>query len=151
MRLPSIVLAALLAVSASPAALAQPPAAPGSVTALATPKGSVLILRGGKVYELLNGDALYDGDQVFTRANGNTQLTFGTCNYTIAGEQSLVLKLPAVCSVLPTTLTSNAVIGGFNIATGVAGGGDGSLLLLLGGGAAVVALAAGGGGGSSSP
>ena len=152
MRLPSIVLAALLAVSASPGALAQTPAAPGSVTVLTTPAGSVLILRGGKTYQLRKGDAVYDGDQVFTRSNGNTQLTFGACNYSIKGEQSLVLKLPADCAALPTTLASSDVVGGITVGTGAAGGVGATpvLLGLLAAGGATAA-AVGGAGGSSSP
>ena len=104
MRLPSLVLAALVALSASPVALAQTPAAPGTVTVLATPPGSVLILRGGKTYQLRQGDAVYDGDQVFTRTNGATQFVFGGCNFRLNGEQSLVLKVPASCDAVPMTL-----------------------------------------------
>ena len=151
MRLPSLVLAALVALSASPVALAQTPAAPGTVTVLATPPGSVLILRGGKTYQLRQGDAVYDGDQVFTRTNGATQFVFGGCNFRLNGEQSLVLKVPASCDAVPMTLASSDKVGGITIGTGVAGGVDGSLLLWVGGIAGVAALAYSSGGSSSRP
>ena len=150
MRLPSIVLAALVGLSAAPAALAQP-TAPGSVTVLATPPGSVLILRGGQTYQLSLGDAIFEGDLIFTRTNGAAQFAIGGCNVRLNGEQSILVKLPDVCTMVPTTLASSDVVGGITVGTGAAGVGATPVLLGLLAAGGATAAAVGGAGGSSSP
>ena len=145
MRLPSIALAALIGLSASPGALAQTKT--GSVTVLATPPGSVLILRGGQTYQLSLGDTLFEGDLIFTRSNGTTQFEIDGCKVRLNGEQSILVKLPDVCTVAPTTLASSDVVGGITVGTGAPVGVGATPVLLgalaLGGGAAAAAAAGG--------
>lgn len=144
---------AALAVFAAGAAFAQPPTAAqsGSVTVLQTEPGSVLVLRAGQVYELKIGDTVFDGDKVFTRTNGAVRFSIGGCDYGLGGQQSIDVKLPAVCTVIPTTLTPDTVLAGVAIGTGgeIAATPTILLALLAGGGAA--AAAAGGGGSPASP
>lgn len=147
MRLPSIVLVVLLGLSATPGAIAQQ-STPGSVTDLATEPGSVLVLRGGQTYELKMGDAIFEGDQIFTRTNGATRFTIGGCSVGLGGQQSILVKLPEVCTLAPTTLAYSDVVGGVEVGTGAAGG-IGATPVLLGSLALAGGAAAAGGGGSS--
>jgi hypothetical protein len=141
-----IVLAAILAALPVGTASAWQEQATGSVTVLQTEPGSVLVLRAGQVYELKQGDAVFEGDTVFTRTNGALRFSIGGCDVGLGGQQSIEVQVPAVCSTVPTNLGYDAVFAGVAVGTGgdVAATPTLLLALLAGGGAA--AAAAGGGG-----
>lgn len=122
----------------------------GTVTVTDGPIDSVLILRGNTTYRLQEGDALFDGDLVFTRTNGSTTLKLNGCTVELPKASSLSIGSES-CNSAPTQLASTEVIGGYEIAA--SGGGVGGtpallgLALLASGGAA----AASGGNGRGDP
>jgi hypothetical protein len=132
----------------------------GTVTAIGGEAQSVLVLRGGQVYQLRANDSIFVGDTVFTRTNGALRFNVNTCNVGVGGQRQFVVQLPLSCpgGVLGTggadsagTLMSyDSMVAGIGVG---AGGGVGAApvilgALALGGGAA---LAASGGGGPASP
>jgi len=154
MRFSALSLAFVAAVLASPAASAVET---GKVERLRTEPGSVLVVREGKPYELKEGDAVFEGDQIFTRTYGAASFSIGGCAFGLGGRQAIVVKLPQVCTLAPTTLQPDDVIAGIRIGVGAgvpAGIGATPLLLgtlALGGGAAAAAAAGGNNDNPSSP
>lgn len=111
---------------------------PGSVVHLKTEAGSVLVQRGAELYELKEGDAVFEGDRIFTRTYGAVGIKINGCNVSLGGQQSITIT-PQICTTLPTTLNPDTVIAGIKI--GVAGGSE-----IVGGTPALLGLLAAGGG-----
>ena len=137
--------------AAAPAGSGQ---AVGTVTVLPTPEGSVLVLRGGQVYQLRAGDAIFVGDTVFTRTNGTLRFTVSGCDVGIGGQSQFVvpqgpLTCPTGVLTAGTLLDYSAQVAG--VAVGVGGPGATPLIapLLLGGVAGGAALASNGGNSAS--
>lgn len=140
---------ALVVAFTSPSAIAQQqtagaPQTAGTITYLKTDPGSVLVERGSQIYELKEGDAVFPNDRIFTRTNGSVRFKISSvdgCDIGLGGQQSIVVTVPAVCKVVPTTLAASEVIGGVTVGTGgqVAATPTLLLALLAGGGAAAAA------------
>jgi len=111
------------------AAAAYAPAELGRVATIDGSDQSVLVVRGSNTYDLAVGDALLNGDQVFTRSNGTATLAFTGCTRDLAAASSLVVS-DNVCLAQPIALQSEA--GG-----GAAAGGGGAAAGGLGVGAAI--------------
>jgi hypothetical protein len=141
--------------STAPAGSGQ---AVGSVTAIGGQPQSVLVLRGGQVYQLRTNDSIFAGDTVFTRTNGALRFNVNNCDVGIGGQRQFVVQLPLSCpgGVLGTGGADSAgTLLGYdgmvaNVAVGVGGGVGATPAILgalaLGGGAA--ALVQGGSGAS---
>jgi hypothetical protein len=111
---------AAIAVSTAQAQLAIVGTPANAVTVLNTPPGSVLVLRGGQVYELNAGDSVFPGDQVFTRTNGALRFSFGGCDIGLGGQQSISIPNPpgncaswsnSIASLAPNTVIANVTVG----------------------------------------
>jgi hypothetical protein len=124
----------------------------GTVTAVGGEAQSVLVLRGGQVYQLRANDSIFEGDTVFTRTNGALRFNVNTCNVGVGGQRQFVVQLPLDCpgGVLGkggadsagTFMSYDSIVAGIGVG---AGGGVGALPLiggvLLGGGLVAGALA----------
>jgi hypothetical protein len=89
----------------------------GTVNSLTTPVNSVLVLRGGTVLTLAQGDAILQGDQVFTRTNGAVLITFNGCQKALGGQQSIVVD-DQFCNTPPLVLAYSALIAGTAVGVG---------------------------------
>ena len=148
-------LAACLLVSIASAALAtaqENTGKVGNVVEIAGPVGSVIVARGAQSYALQDGDALFDGDRIFTRSNGGIRLTANGCERTLEASASVVISKD-ICDAAPILVTTEAALvldvasAGTTAATAVEVGASPNLLSVLagGGGAAAAAAAAAGG------
>jgi hypothetical protein len=100
-------LAAWIAVSAS-AAVAQPPTTPsqmGIVTSTEGPQGSVIVVRGSQAYALMTGDALFEGDRIVTRSNGEVTFSANDCEKTLEPTSSIVVD-DEICDVVPIVVAN---------------------------------------------
>ncbi len=141
----NLVLATLVAALVAGTAQAQQSTAPGAVTVLNTPPGSVLVLRGGQVYELANGNAIFEGDQVFTRTNGALRFSVGGCDVGLGGQQSIVVNLPLNCNALPiASLAPETVVAGVTVGTGGTIAATPTILLAALGAGGIAAATSGG-------
>ena len=104
-----------VAETASPSA---PPTSAGTIQTTTGPQGSVLVVRGGETFFLSPGDALFDGDQIFTRSNGATEMLFGECPVSLIASSSVVVN-DEICEAVITSLNTTDVVGGVTIGTGV--------------------------------
>lgn len=144
------IFAAIMAALVVGTASAQQPAT-GNVTVLQTEPGSVLVLRGGQVYELKLGDAIFEGDTIFTRTNGALRFSINGCDVGLGGQQRIDVKVPDVCTMTPTALGYDAQFAGIAIGTGGEIAATPTILLALLAGGGVAAAAGGGGGSPASP
>jgi hypothetical protein len=131
----------------------------GQVTELSGPEGSVLVLRDGRSFVLVHGDAHFAGDEVFTRVDGEVDLdliesrdeepgsSFSVCHFTLIGASSLRIPSVNYCSSNLVALAPTDRIGGVAIESGGSVGSSPMVLGLLGAGGAAAAAGAGGGGG----
>jgi hypothetical protein len=110
------------------AAAAYAPAELGRVAMVDGSDQSVLVVRGSNTYDLAVGDALMNGDQVFTRSNGTATLAFTGCTRDLAAASSLVVS-DDVCLAQPIALQapagSGGAVGGGAVGGGAAAGGIG--------------------------
>lgn len=150
MKFSKTAIIAAVALLGSQAALAQGAARNGTVTSVEGPAGSVLVVRGSEVFTLSAEDALFSGDQVFTRSNGGAELQFSGCTKTLQAASSITVNA-TVCDVVPVVLSGDQVIAGVQVgATGVGGiGATGGIAGALA--AAALVSTAGGDGSPSSP
>lgn len=119
--------------STAPAGTGQ---AVGSVTAVGGEAQSVLVLRGGQVYQLRTGDSIFAGDTVFTRTNGALRFNVNTCNVGVGGQRQFVVQLPLDCpggvlgtggeNSAGTFMSYDSMVAGIGVG---AGGGVGALPL----------------------
>ena len=75
----------------------------GKVVAVEGPEGSVVVLRGAQAYALLQGDLLFEGDRVFTRANGRVTLVANGCEQRLEPAGSITVD-GAFCEAAPVVL-----------------------------------------------
>ncbi len=120
-RFLSFAAAGLASVALCGVAVAQAPSSVGEVVAINGPDGSVLVARGSETFLLSVGDDLFDNDQVFTRSNGATTLTFTNCTLDLASASSIIVNAE-VCAIPPIQLAADDVVGGVTIGAGGAGG-----------------------------
>ena len=93
---------------------------------------SVLVMRNGSVYGLRIGDEVFEGDRIFTRANGSLQFSFNGCDLSLAGQQAVNLSNPFSCespvirSLLRDPVMAAVTVGAAAVQTteGVAGSGN---------------------------
>ncbi len=62
---------------------------PGSVIHLKTEPGSVFVQRGGELYQLKEGDAVFEGDRIFTRTYGAVSFKISDCTVALGGQQEI--------------------------------------------------------------
>lgn len=123
----------------------------GEVTAIEGPEGAVVVVRGSQAYALLLGDILFEGDRVFTRANGRVTLQAGGCEQTLEPAASITVDedvceaAPVMVAEVAEAILTPALAGEV---AGTVGANPALLATLAGGGGAAAAL---GGGGGSSP
>ena len=126
---------------------------PGSVVDLMSAPGTVLVIRGSEVFELNEGDAVFEGDRIFTRNYGALVFKFAGCNKGLGGRQMLEVKAASFCTDVPTVLEPDATVAGISIVDqnggGAVGGTPTILAALLASGG--VAAAASQDGGPASP
>jgi hypothetical protein len=107
MSLRSTVIASVILAAVSVPALAQSPApAPkeaGNVVAVDGPAGAVMVFRGAKAYALLKNDVLFEGDRVFTRPNGEADLTSSGCKQHLGKASSIIIDAK-FCKTIPISL-----------------------------------------------
>jgi hypothetical protein len=104
--------------------------------------GQVIVLRGNKVYSLVQGDTLFKDDKVFTRTAGTAKIRFNGCERDLSATSSIVIDT-AFCKAPVVTLAKSEVVGGYTIGA-PAGVGANPLLIpaLLGAAGAGAAVAA---------
>lgn len=120
----------------------------GKVTAMEGPEGSVVVVRGSQAYALLLGDVLFEGDRIFTRANGRVTLQAGRCEQTLGPAASIIVD-DQMCEAAPVMVANAGAA-----APGAVGANPAivtTLATLAAGGGAAAALGGGGGGGESGP
>jgi hypothetical protein len=126
-------------------AVAQPPSGPiGEVLETDGPDGSVIVARGVAVYALSKGDALFEGDKIFTRSNATVRLKANGCERDVPKAASIQIG-DDFCEAKLVTLDEEDVVGGVPVlanatpAPSAVGATPGVLALLASGGAAAAA------------
>lgn len=123
----------------------------GSVTGITGEFGEVIVQRGTETYSLSEGDEIFEGDKVTTRAGGTVEITANGCVVSLPSAATATVNT-AFCTTPPTTLAEAPVTDPV-VAAGGAGGANTGLLIgggvLVGGG--LIAAAAGGGDDDDTP
>ncbi len=106
MRVSKIAAAIALAGMALPT-IAQAAEVADQIGRVASTSGDVLIARDGKLVPAVNGQALYKGDRVVTRAGAKAQVAMNGCsNYSMASTS--VLSVSSACDAPKTLGASKA-------------------------------------------
>lgn len=149
MSFSKILVSALCAAAMAQSAFAQQ-AGEGSVTYLRTEPGSVLVQRGGEVYQLGEGDVVMPGDLVFTRTNGAVRFSINGCVVVMGGQSSITVN-DKVCTTPPVQHEPSFKIAGVQL--GIVDEGTGATPGILAGLLAAGGAAAGasGGGNNNNP
>lgn len=149
MKLPAlipIVIACLL----PPSAFAVDP---GSIVRVMSEPDTVFVIRNSEVFQLNAGDAVFEGDRIFTRNYGAVVFRFAGCEKGLGGRQIIEVKASTFCTDVPTVLAADATVAGIAIVDPTGGGVVGGTPTLLGGilASGGVAAAASQGGDPASP
>jgi hypothetical protein len=123
----------------------------GDVIEIQGPVGSVIVARGTQSYALQTGDALFEGDRIFTRSNGGARLNANGCERKLEASASIVInkelcKATAAVVTAETSLGLNIVSVGQVVATTGEVGASPNLLGILAAGAPAAAAATAGSG-----
>ena len=64
----------------------------GRVISVEGPAGAVMVFRGAKAYTVAEGDVLFAGDRVLTRADGKAQLVSAGCERSLDHASSITVN-----------------------------------------------------------
>jgi hypothetical protein len=106
---------------------------PGNVVRMLSAPGTVYVIRNSEVFELNAGDAIFEGDRIFTRNYGAMVFKFAGCEKGLGGRQIIEVKASSFCTDVPTVLAADANVAGIAIVDATGGGIVGGTPTLLGG------------------
>jgi hypothetical protein len=107
---------------------------PGNVVRMMSAPGTVFVIRNSEVFQLNAGDAVFEGDKIFTRNYGAMVFKFAGCEKGLGGRQMIEVKASSFCTDVPTVLAPDASVAGIAIVDATGGGiVGGTPTLLLGG------------------